>query len=241
MYSQTELLDLIESFGESLTPQSLRNYIKKGVCEGAADSKTGISDRGKTALYYRRTAFQAIIAKRLRLKTGIRYSMDEIALAYAFADKVMTDININLCDDESFLRVVVELVTAKNFAGSVKNDRTGTGDAIKNTLIYDCNGKLICRASDFKSLLGKWLLLMAGLQYYDLYGKCNGAELPVKTANTACILAKTNYTITATASDDGLNPVGEVIFQLGLPEIDCVQFLAEDCVIQYRGTSWFYK
>ena len=75
MYTQVELLDLIASFHVSITGQTLRNYIKAKVCEGAYQSVNGISNRGMVALYFRRTAFQAIIAKNLRLCNGRKRTM----------------------------------------------------------------------------------------------------------------------------------------------------------------------
>lgn len=239
MYTQLELRDLIASFNESITGQTLRNYIKAKVCEGAYQSINGISSRGMVALYYRRTAFQAIIAKNLRLCNGQKRTMKELSFAYLVADRIITDDSVDMIDDEAF-RDIADRVVTENFNGVIEVDRTSDGNMLASSYVtLDKDNKVTRRLSDLKSLTGEWLLLMAGLQYYDLYGKNHGSNTPVKSAEKAIVAAKNPYSISMVHNPMRKSP--SVVFEKAEPDDKFVKFTPEDRTIWYKGNGWIYK
>lgn len=230
MYTQPELLNLIGSFGEKITAQTLRNYIKAGVCEGAYNEPTGISTRGLPALYYRRTAFQAVIAKRLRLLDGKKYYMKELAFSYSIADKIMTDSSINIVAPESFLKLVYDYF-GKDAVELIRADRNTSMQA---DVLVKIDDKVVRRATDLKNLLGEWLLLMAGLVYYDLYDCSKGAIPPISSARKVFVEADEHYSIERIdsmiyfAKEDKLNE-------------DYVTIRPKKNTIKYKSVEWYYK
>ncbi len=237
MYTQVELLDLIASFHVSITGQTLRNYIKAKVCEGAYQSVNGISNRGMVALYFRRTAFQAIIAKNLRLCNGRKRTMKELSFAYFVADRIITDDSLDMLDNEAF-RDIAEKVVAHEFNGAIEVDRTSGGDMLASSYVT-LDNKVTRRLSDLKSLTGEWLLLMAGLQYYDLYGRSNGSSTTVESANKTIVVAQNPYSISLIYNPE--KKFHKVIFEKANLDDGFVKFTPKDRTIWYRGNGWIYK
>ena len=239
MYTQIELLDLIASFNESITGQTLRNYIKARVCEGAYQAINGISNRGIVALYFRRTAFQAIIAKNLRLSNGRKRTMKEISFAYLLADRIITDDSVDMIDDKAF-RDVAEKIVVHDFNGVIEVDKTSDGDMLASSYVtLDSDKKVTRRLSDLKSLTGEWLLLMAGLQFYDLHGRSNGSISPVEAAKKTIVVAQNPYSISLIYNP--ARKITEVVFEKTKLDDDFVKFTPKDRTIWYKGKGWIYK
>ena len=229
MYTQPELLRLMESFGDKMTAQTLRNYIKAGVCEGAYKAPTGISNRGVPALYYRRTAFQAIIAKRLRLLDGKKNYMKEIAFSYNLADKIITDSSVNVVDPNSFLKLVCDY-----FNDSVILMKADRDNHTPERVLVRIDTKVFRRAEDLKNLLGKWLLLMAGLAYFSLTVDDEVATPSISPAKKVFVEADKAYSIERVDTSIKFKEVDKF-------DDNYVIIRPKTNTIKYKGSEWYYK
>lgn len=123
MLPKSELLKLTKCLGESISDNTLRNYIKANLVDGAIGSKTGISVRGKTTYYPISTAFHAVIAKAMMKRERRRLDQVEVVFARACAMKILKD--ANFYPDREQLSLL-----AKSFFGDAKYHDNGYGKGI---------------------------------------------------------------------------------------------------------------
>lgn len=81
MLSQTALIEISNSLGCSITPQTLRNYIKTGLCHGALNTPNGIEARGILPSYPDETLPEAMAAKAMLEVSGRKLDRISVILA----------------------------------------------------------------------------------------------------------------------------------------------------------------
>lgn len=95
--TQIELIQKAKEFGVNITGQTLRNYIRKGLCDGAFGCSKGNSDRGKTAYYKTFILYQAMTAKIMRTKLGKHYHSEILFSKIIFDRKNNNKITNDMC------------------------------------------------------------------------------------------------------------------------------------------------
>lgn len=235
MYTQAEVLNEIKKFGEKLTSQTLRNYIKDKVCEGAygADDSNGISRQGVPALYYRRTILEATVAKKLRLFKKKRYYMNEIAFAYNTALEIMNNPDFDMLSDKVFLEKVFAFFGASQVFLPAEENRISYND-----VFVKVDEKINRKLYDLKKIVGIWLLILGALAKFDLYGNSHGMEKPDEFLSEVFVEATRPYFVKMRTVDNDV--VISFISADDVSDNDVVIIKPQNKEIYYHSTAWLY-
>lgn len=106
MIPQDELITTSKQLGLPLTAQTIRNYIKSGLCHGALNTETGIQTRGILPSYPNTTLAEALTAKSMLQVSGRKLDRVEVILAKALGSYILyngfdiqNDVNVNVLQD----------------------------------------------------------------------------------------------------------------------------------------------
>lgn len=90
MLNQYDVLNYCKELGFSLTTQTLRNYIKTGLCTGAVNTTNGIEARGILPIYPDRTLPEVLAAKVMLEVSGRKLDRIVVILAKNLASYILT-------------------------------------------------------------------------------------------------------------------------------------------------------
>lgn len=90
MITQDELIKASTEFGLPLTTQTLRNYIKSGLCHGAVNTESGIQTRGILPVYPPITLAEALTAKALLEVSGRKLDRIQVVFAKFYANEILS-------------------------------------------------------------------------------------------------------------------------------------------------------
>ena len=81
MITQKEIIEITRRLGFPITGQTLRNYIRSGLVQGAYNVPGGIPGKGISTIYPIETAIEATVAKDMLTKNNRKLNSKQVALA----------------------------------------------------------------------------------------------------------------------------------------------------------------
>ena len=111
MIPQDELLTTSKQLGLPLTAQTIRNYIKSGLCQGALNTDTGIQTRGILPSYPKATLAEALTAKSMLQVSGRKLDRVQVILAKALGIYILHngfDIKNDIIDENVLQNIAVK-------------------------------------------------------------------------------------------------------------------------------------
>ena len=151
MITQKEVIEITRRLGFPITGQTLRNYIRSGLVQGAYNVPSGIPGKGISTIYPIETAIEAIVAKDMLTKNNRKLNSKQVALARQIC---IVNNQINLLTKETLIDYIKKC-GGKIIDDSLINSKFATleinGIIISINLLLNLTNEWITKTSIIKA------------------------------------------------------------------------------------------
>lgn len=151
MISQNELIIKCKEFGYSITSQTLRNYIRDGLCLGVMGQPYTVSKQSVEPYYDEATLFQAMATKAIFTNAGYRVSKIEAVLGKRLAEAIQIRQYQNLDYMGYSSYMPVDIINDPHAVGQLTLNNSGELAIADDVVIFDeQEQRFIVRKNPFK-------------------------------------------------------------------------------------------
>lgn len=186
MLSQKDTIMLTEALGFPITGQTLRNYIRSGLVQGAHNVPGGIPGKGISTIYPIETAIESVVAKDMLTKKARKLTSTHVSLARRFGIACLTNESFSPFNNDMLMNFI------KDVDGEIIGNSYGSIDytsiVVDNTTIT---------LWQLLSLAAEWVIKMASavraIRYLNQAALYAGEKYPIINCEKVEICGKSNY------------------------------------------------
>lgn len=186
MITQKETIMITEALGFPITGQTLRNYIRSGLVQGAHNVPGGIPGKGISTIYPMETAIESVVAKDMLTKKARKLTSAQVSLARRLGIACITNEYFSPLDNEMLINFV------KDAGGEVIGNSYGSIDY--TSVIID---NVTFSLGHLLSLTAEWIVKIASAERSMLLlsheSVCAGAKVIIESCENVEICGHNNY------------------------------------------------
>lgn len=186
MITQKETIMITEALGFPITGQTLRNYIRSGLVQGAHNVPGGIPGKGISTIYPMETAIESVVAKDMLTKKARKLTSAQVSLARRLGIACITNEYFSPLDNKMLINFV------KDAGGEVIGNSYGSIDY--TSVVID---NVTFSLGQLLSLTAEWIVKIASAERAMLLlnheSVCAGAKVIIENCGNVEICGHNSY------------------------------------------------